>query len=237
MCTSTSAGGLPAICCSSVAQQWSCLIRLEEVARKQREREAELEEKKRLEREAIISGAARASPAPSPEKPSETPGGGGGGYVPPTRRGAGGGHAHLIRAASWSLHLQSWICTVRREVRSHQPAAEQIALVQGMCLQRGGPRMRRRLPPQLHLWRGTPSVLRNLPRCLRAPTGGARAGRAPQKRPAARPPLKHPGRTGQPRQPLPAAASSPGDEPLMGGSCAGSWSHKAFTVHACWVVF
>ena len=65
--------------------------RLDEVARKQREREAELEEKKRREREAIIAGAARTSPAPSPEKPDSSATGSGGGYVPPTRR-AGGEH-------------------------------------------------------------------------------------------------------------------------------------------------
>ena len=66
-----------------------------------------MEEKKRLEREAIIAGAARASPAPSPEKPGEAPGGGRG-YVPPTRRGAGGGHPPRCQSVFQSVDAQSW---------------------------------------------------------------------------------------------------------------------------------
>ena len=74
-----------------------------QAARKQREREAELEEKKRHEREAIIAGATqqRASPAPSPEKPDSAPASGGGsGYVPPSRRTGGGAPSPCTQACT-----------------------------------------------------------------------------------------------------------------------------------------
>ena len=92
-----------------------------------------------------------------------------------------------------------------------QATAEQVSTLQGMCLRRGGHRMRQHPLLQRPLLRQRLSALRQ-PR--RPPTGGARAGHALQKRPPAACllPMTHLGQTGEPRHPLPAAALAPGNE-------------------------
>ena len=104
-----------------------------QVARKQREREAELEEKKRHEREAIISGAAqqRASPAPSPEKPDSAPASGGGsGYVPPSRRSGGDARSLCEQAMQLlALHQSSAENPYPTLLGSRPPTQELLDLI------------------------------------------------------------------------------------------------------------